>query len=339
MSLSIKEEVTSEALEVNVNEIQQPEAILGVMTKPVTKGQVYSVREGDSFWDIAVSNNFTVDELTALNPEINPEKLSIGTEVTLTVEKPPLTVIKKEVLTYEQPIAYDKQTKKTDSMYVDETKIAQKGQDGVLEVAIEVVYENGVEVTRQITNETIKVEAISEIKQVGTKEKPIVIAAVSVPKVTGDVQKLHWDTVSGIWSRNFGTARITDVLTGKSFYVMRTGGTLHADVETATTQDTAVLKTIYGGGFSWTRRPIIVEVNGYKIGASMSGMPHAGVDSEPNRTYVSNRSGGYGSGTNYDGVKGNGMDGHFDVHFYGSKRHNDGQSDPEHQAAIASIFS
>lgn len=40
------------------------------------------------------------------------------------------------------------------------------------------------------------------------------------------------------------------------------------------------------------------------------------------------------SWTNLDYIKGNGMDGHIDIHFAGSKRHKDGQIDPDHQKCI-----
>ena len=38
------------------------------------------------------------------------------------------------------------------------------------------------------------------------------------------------------------------------------------------------MKSIYGGDWSWERRPVIITVNGRKLAASMAGMPHAGVE-------------------------------------------------------------
>ena len=147
------------------------------------------------------------------------------------------------------------------------------------------------------------------------------------------VEMLHWSEVDKIWPR--GTyATIIDYDTGKSFRAMRSGGYNHADVETATAEDTAILKSLYGGTFSWNRRAIIVKVNGRSIAASMAGMPHAGRDDKPNRAMVSNRSGGYGYGQNLDAVKGNDMDGVIDVHFYGSKTHETNRVCPQHQAQV-----
>lgn len=128
-------------------------------------------------------------------------------------------------------------------------------------------------------------------------------------------------------------AEVTDLKTGKSFKVKRTYGTNHADCEALTIEDTNIIKSIWGG-FSWDRRPVVVKINGLRIAASMTAMPHAGLDGKPANSYVKNRSGGFGSGTNLDAIKGNGMDGHFDIHFLNSRRHNDNQKDPQHQANV-----
>lgn len=154
----------------------------------------------------------------------------------------------------------------------------------------------------------------------------------------GDVDRssylLPWfGSVDEIFQRGT-TATIYDIATGLSFKIKRTYGENHADCETLTAKDTATMKKIYGGEWSWNRRAIIVTVNGKKIAASMAGMPHAGVDKLAADTYVNSRSGGYGSGTNLDTVKGNGMSGVFDVHFLGSKTHATNHVDDEHQAAI-----
>lgn len=122
-----------------------------------------------------------------------------------------------------------------------------------------------------------------------------------------------------IWERGVN-ATVTDVETGLSFRVKRTYGTNHADVEPLTSEDTATIKKIWGG-FSWDRRAVVVQIGEYTIAASMTAMPHAGVDSKPANQYVSNRSAGYGRGINLDTVKNNGCSGHMDIHFKNSRTH------------------
>lgn len=129
------------------------------------------------------------------------------------------------------------------------------------------------------------------------------------------------------------SAQVIDLNTGKSFYIKRTYGTNHADVETLTQSDTDILKSIWGG-FSWERRPVIVNINDRYLAASMAGMPHAGVDSVPANVVTKNRSDGYGTGVNLDAIKNNGLDGVMDIHFLNSTRHKDDKKDPQHQACI-----
>ncbi len=130
------------------------------------------------------------------------------------------------------------------------------------------------------------------------------------------------------------TANVYDIESGLSFKIKRTYGHNHADCETLTSKDTATMKKIYGGEWSWARRAVIVTVGDTKIAASMAGMPHAGSDKYSANKYVSSRSGGYGRGQNLDAVKGNGMSGVFDLHFYKSKTHNSNKVDSKHQSMI-----
>lgn len=150
---------------------------------------------------------------------------------------------------------------------------------------------------------------------------------------SSNVELVDW-WKSGRTIFSVGTvAEIKDVYTGKTFMAKRTMGTNHADTEALTKKDTDIIKSIWGG-FSWARRPVILTINGKRYAASMSAMPHAGLDSQPAYAVVDNRSEGYGKGQNLDVIKGNGMDGHFDIHFLNSTRHKDGQEDPQHQAAV-----
>jgi len=109
-----------------------------------------------------------------------------------------------------------------------------------------------------------------------------------------------------------GTAWVTDVDTGLSFEVRRIQGRNHADCEPLTAQDTnIIMRSLYNGNWSWDRRAIIVTVGTRRIAASMNGMPH---------------------GNDY--IENNGMDGHFCIHFYGSRTHGSNSVDDGHQSLV-----
>ncbi len=145
---------------------------------------------------------------------------------------------------------------------------------------------------------------------------------------------LDWWTEAQYVIPTQSTFEIVDFYTGKSFMVKRTTGSGHADVETLTASDSQKMKEIWGGYYSWDRRPVIVKINGRKIAASMSSLPHAGNENAPGGINVSWRSDNYGPGYNLDWVKNNATHGVVDLHFANSVRHKDGLVDTGHQDNI-----
>lgn len=159
------------------------------------------------------------------------------------------------------------------------------------------------------------------------------ITLSSINTTAANSGALDWfKQVRDIWKRGMN-AVVTDVNTGKSFSVKRTYGTNHADVETLTKEDTAIMKSIWGG-FSWERRAVVVQIGDYTIAGSMTAMPHAGIESKAAGVYASGRSAGYGYGYNYDLVKGNGISGHMDIHFLNSRTHGTNVVQKVHQDMV-----
>ena len=105
--------------------------------------------------------------------------------------------------------------------------------------------------------------------------------------------------------------KVYDVDTGITYYMVRVGGSNHADVEPVSKADTAKLLKTYDGEWSWDRRAIVVRLDGVYIAASTNGFPHG-----------------------YETVPGNGMTGQICIHFLNSKTHIHDAKDPLHQAMI-----
>ena len=119
-----------------------------------------------------------------------------------------------------------------------------------------------------------------------------------------------WEEVDKLFPM-YATAKITDIYTGNSFNVQRREGSSHVDAQPLTAEDTAIMKKIYGGQWSWERKGVIVEVQGYRISASMNGMPH-------------------GSGK----IDDNNFPGHFCIHFMGSTIHGGGMDIRHHREIL-----
>lgn len=124
------------------------------------------------------------------------------------------------------------------------------------------------------------------------------------------VQLLHWNQVNSLFPEE-SIAILTDVESGLSFRIQRLFGTNHADVEPLTAQDTETLRTIYGGKWSWERRAVVFQFNGYLVAGSINGFPH---DSQS--------------------IYHNNFNGHICLHFHGSRLHNSGHIDTDHQEQV-----
>ena len=128
---------------------------------------------------------------------------------------------------------------------------------------------------------------------------------------SGTTERLNWFKGGSKKIPKGATFKVKDIKTGKVFTVKRWSGANHIDAEPKSKSDTKTLKSIYGH-WSWKRRPVLVKYDGHVYAASMNGMPH-------------------GTQTITD----NNFDGHFCIHFYGSKTHGSKKVDEMHQSCVA----
>ena len=135
------------------------------------------------------------------------------------------------------------------------------------------------------------------------------VASVSSGKIT--TERLDWFNGGKNVIPNGAVFQIKDVSTGLIFSARRQSGGNHMDAEPLTAEDTAILKKINGGTFSWRRRAVLVKYNGHVYAASIYSEPH---------------------GTNT--ILDNNFDGQFCLHFYGSKTHGTDRVDADHQRCV-----
>ncbi len=121
---------------------------------------------------------------------------------------------------------------------------------------------------------------------------------------------VEWSKVSRMLPKK-SVFTVVDLETGLAFRVQKRAGQHHADVQPLTKRDTAIMKRIYNGKWSWQRKAVLIQTGTETLAASMHGMPHGG-----------------------DGIPDNGFSGHFCIHFLGSTTHGSRNVDPGHQLMI-----
>jgi hypothetical protein len=173
------------------------------------------------------------------------------------------------------------------------------------------IRENGAELTYQVDREGLlyRLETNERLELAGDQRKELV-RYVEALRSAHFGQVVSWEKASGMIPKKTKFT-VVDIETGRSFQVQRRAGKHHADVQPLTKEDTAIMKQIYNGKWSWKRKAILVKADNHLLAASMHGMPHGG-----------------------DGIPDNNFSGHFCIHFLGSTTHGSGNVDPDHQLMV-----
>lgn len=272
----------------------------------------YTVQKGDTYWTISQKYGVSLSSLLSANGASRNSVLYVGDSVKIPAK---------------ESSGSSSSGSSSSGAYVTYSTYTVQNGDTLWNIAIK----HGIPYS-----ELLEVNSLSESSYVYTGMK-LTIPVHHIPvkyAPAGYGELLEWFSEAQYVIPINADFKIVDLETGKSFNARRTVGSGHADCEPLTANDTAIMKSIWGGSFNWNKRSVLVVYNGRTIAASAAGMLHAGNEGAPGGEWTSWRSDDYGAGTNYDYVKGNNAHGHFDLHFYKSIGHSSGTESSAHQANV-----
>ncbi|KAB3531824.1 3D domain-containing protein [Alkaliphilus serpentinus] len=110
--------------------------------------------------DLLSSQEIKINPLDEIEPALT-EELKAGEIVTITRRE-------ENYIVEEQEVPFHTVTKYSDTLNHGETRLIQDGENGLKEIKIKISYEDGIEVAREVVEETIHKEAIDEIVEKGT---------------------------------------------------------------------------------------------------------------------------------------------------------------------------
>ncbi|RKL62863.1 LysM peptidoglycan-binding domain-containing protein [Thermoanaerobacteraceae bacterium SP2] len=155
---------------VNPDEIITAEAAKNLILKGTLELATYKVKQGDTLWTIAKEQNMPLDDLIKANPQLKSEnKLALGEVINLKSIKPLLDVTVTKKVTYQEPLAFETQVVKDDTLWKWDQKVKQPGENGTKEVAAQVVYKNGIKVGQEVLSEKVLKEPVTRIVARGTR--------------------------------------------------------------------------------------------------------------------------------------------------------------------------
>jgi len=277
----------SEALGMNVDWHDATKTIY------ISGNTIYTVKAGDSLWKIANSFGISISQIKTAN-KLTSDVIHPGQQL----------IIPAKGTTGQQTPAPGQTASPQESSVSYITYTIQPG-DNMWDLSIRF----GVPMTELLRVNNMTMDSLLSVGQRIT----VPVHKIGIKNTPGEKygEYLDWWTEAQYVFTIGKVATVTDFQTGKQFKVKRTIGANHADCEPLTAKDAAIMKEIWGGTYSWTERAVIVEVDGRKLAASMSSMPH-------DIQYITD----------------NNFNGHFDIHFANSTRHNDGKVTADHQRQV-----
>lgn len=134
-----------------------------------TQDIYYDAKRGDETALIASRNGITVDQLIALNPEQiikdtieDDVRLLVAEDQSVITVKTTRTQVRTERIPFKSVVTRDSRFNAGYFWY------SSVGQDGEKTITTEIVYENGVEVSRSVVNEEITKEPVNQEIVIGT---------------------------------------------------------------------------------------------------------------------------------------------------------------------------
>ncbi|MEG6617258.1 M23 family metallopeptidase [Peptococcaceae bacterium 1198_IL3148] len=129
----------------------------------------YIVKEGDTLWDIATSNDISVDDLIAFNPDFKPELMQIGQKLKMADKQPLINVVSTFEKVVEEKVPAPVEVRRNSTMLQGKSKVVQTGEQGLKEVKYQVVAKNGEVDDKIIIAEKTLKEPVTEIVEKGTR--------------------------------------------------------------------------------------------------------------------------------------------------------------------------
>ena len=166
------EELRFDEATVDYNDLLEEEEALALLQQSSEAVVEHTIQDDDTLWDIAIKNDISVDEILSLNPNVTPEKMRPGITIVLSAEKNLLNVITKEIIAYEEDIPFETEKRNDNTLLRGQTKTVQEGEKGTKEIEARIIRENGIEIDREVVQETVTKEPVKEIIAVGTKRPP-----------------------------------------------------------------------------------------------------------------------------------------------------------------------
>ena len=192
---------------VNPEEISDIEEQVVEVTKEKESNKIYVVESGDCLSVIAMDHDTTVASIVALNGFSDANQMiRDGQELIVAVPEPDLQIRLTMGEVYEEDYNADPIIIENDSWYTTKEVVQVEGTTGHRERNDVVIYENGMEVSREMIHQNIMVESTPAVIERGTIVPPTYIKPLAGGRYTSGFGKRWGRMHKGVdWACPVGT--------------------------------------------------------------------------------------------------------------------------------------
>lgn len=169
ISTNIKEKMTTYKTFMEAEKISDVDETVQRIVNGKGIEKLYTIKKGDTIWDIAFNNGVTVEEIKASNPEVNLDKISIDQKIKLSASQPFINVEIIADIKSVESVPFTVKNVSDNKMYKGASKITQKGKVGSAEVEKTVTILNGNVTKEDVKKTTILTASVEQVVKVGTK--------------------------------------------------------------------------------------------------------------------------------------------------------------------------
>lgn len=165
------EMITVKAISDTTELTENPQKIVDELVAGNSTECIYTVRDGDTLWNIAIAFDTDIASIQADNPDLDIENIAPGDKILFRKVSSNITVTTQQQVTSDKALAYDTVYEDTDELYEGEEEIATPGVDGSRRVVELVVEQNGAETSRTEMKSVETAAPVAEVIRRGTKVK------------------------------------------------------------------------------------------------------------------------------------------------------------------------
>lgn len=185
-AFSFKDNVEVAEVYINPNQLSDLDSAIAEVTDAEIKNDIYTVVAGDTLSGIAIKVDIPMEDIIAMNSSLEDEHSLIrpDDELIVTVQRPKLTVLKTEVMYYEENYNEDVIIHWNPDKYTTDVTTLIQPSDGHRKVVAEVTFENDKKSATNILLSDVTLPAVAKEIEKGEKVPPTYIKPISGGRMT-----------------------------------------------------------------------------------------------------------------------------------------------------------